>query len=175
MISGDSMETLKAITTRRSIRQFKSQQVSEEKIEILLKAAMQAPSARNYQPWQFIITSERKILDKIPLVHPYAEMTYQATLAILVCGDLSLEKSVEYCVLDCAAATQNILLTAHDLSLGAVWLGVYPRKKRTESLRKLFNVPEMVVPISLIACGFPAETIEAVDRFRPDRIHYNKW
>ena len=169
------METLKAISTRRSIRKFLSQQVSEDLIESILQAGMQAPSARNYQPWQFIVTTEREILDKIPKVHPYAEMMYQATLAILVCGDLKLEKSIEYCALNCAAATQNMLLAAHDLGLGAVWLGVYPREERMAGLKNLFILPDHIIPISLISCGYPAEDIAPEDRFKPQRIHQNQW
>jgi nitroreductase len=169
------METLKAIKTRRSIRKFTSHYISDDMIEKLLRAAMQAPSARNTQSWQFVVTTERKILDKIPLIHPYADMMYQATLAILVCGDLSLEKSVEYCVVNCSAATQNILLAAHDLGLGAVWLGVYPRDERSVGLRKLFQIPHDIVPVSLIACGYPAEKIAAEDRYKLDRIHRDCW
>jgi nitroreductase len=169
------METIKAISTRRSIRQFKSQQVADELIEKLLRAGMQAPSARNFQPWHFVVATDRKMLDKIPLVHPYAEMMYQATLAILVCGDLNLEKSVEYCAINCAAATQNILLAAHDSGLGAVWLGVYPREERTDGLKILFSIPDDIIPISLIACGYPAEELAAEDRFKKERIHKNQW
>jgi nitroreductase len=169
------METLKAISTRRSIRQFTSQEISEDLVEKILRAAMQAPSARNYQPWQFIITNDRTILDKIPQVHPYAEMMVQAALAILVCGDLKLEKSVEYCAVNCSAATQNILLAAHDLGLGAVWLGIYPREERIKGLKNLFNLPDHIIPISLIACGHPAEKLPAEERFKKERIHRNKW
>jgi len=169
------METLQAIKTRRSIRKFTSQKIPADKIEELLRAGMQAPSARNYQPWHFVISMKREILDHISNVHPYAEMMKQATLAILVCGDLTLEKSDEYNAVDCSAATQNILLAAHDLGLGAVWLGVYPRKERMENLIKLFKLPDHIVPISLIACGYPAETIPSEDRFKQDRIHVDKF
>ena len=169
------METIKAISTRCSIRKFSSQQVSEELIEIILRAGMQAPSARNYQPWQFVTTTERNILDKIPKVHPYAEMMYQATLSILVCGDLGIEKSVGYCAINCSAATQNMLLAAHDLGLGAVWLGVCPREERIAAMKKLFNIPDGILPISLIACGYPAEEIASEDRFKPERVHENQW
>jgi len=169
------METLKAISTRRSIRKFTSQQVDDDFIETILRAGMQAPSARNYQPWQFIVTTDRKILDKIPKVHPYAEMMYQATLAILVCGDLNLEKSVEYCAVNCSAATQNMLLAAHDCGLGAVWLGIYPREERIIGLKNLFNIPDDIIPISLIACGYADEELATEDRFKQNRIHKNKW
>ena len=169
------METLEAIHTRRSIRKFTGKDIPEELITKLLEAAMFAPSARNTQPWHFVAVNDRKILDKIPHVHPYAEMCYEAGAAILVCGDSGIEKLEGYLALDCAAASQNILLAAHDLGLGAVWLGVYPRKERMEPLAGLFNLPQTVIPISLIALGYPAEKISPPERFNEERIHFNKW
>lgn len=169
------METLQAILTRRSIRKFTNKKIDEEKVTKLLEAAMYAPSARNTQPWHFVVINNRKLLDQIPQLHPYAEMCYEATLAILVCGDLNLEKMEGYIAINCAAATQNILLAAHDLGLGAVWLGVYPRRERMEALSKFFNIPQHIIPISLVAIGYPAESIKKPERFKPERIHYNKW
>ena len=118
---------------------------------------------------------KREILDKIPDVHPYAEMMKQAMLAILVCGDYKLEKNIDYIVEDCSACTQNILLAAHALGLGAVWLGVYPRKERIDGLVNLFTLPESIIPISLISIGYPAEKIGFEDRYKKERIHKNKW
>lgn len=169
------METLQAILTRRSIRKFENKQIAEELIIKLLEAAMYAPSARNTQPWHFIVINERKKLDEIPKLHPYADMCYEAPLAILVCGDLNLEKMEGYIAINCAAATQNLLLAAHDLGLGAVWLGVYPRKERMEKLSKFFGIPDYIIPVSLVAVGYPAEKKEKPERFRPERIHYNYW
>lgn len=169
------METLQAILTRRSIRKFINKEIAEEYVIKLLEAAMYAPSARNTQPWHFIVISDRKLLDQIPHLHPYADMCYEAPLAIMVCGDLNLEKMEGYIAINCAAATQNILLVAHDLGLGAVWLGVYPRKERMEALSKFFNIPQNIIPVSLIAIGYPAESKTKPERFKPERIHYNKW
>lgn len=169
------METLQAILTRRSIRKFINKEITEEHVIKLLEAAMYAPSARNTQPWHFIVISDRKLLDQIPHLHPYADMCYEAPLAIMVCGDLNLEKMEGYIAINCAAATQNILLAAHDLGLGAVWLGVYPRKERMEALSKFFNIPQNIIPVSLIAIGYPAESKTKPERFKPERIHYNKW
>jgi nitroreductase len=169
------METLNVIFNRRSIRKYKSQAVEPEKIEQLLKAAMYAPSARNTQSWQFMVITERAILDEIRKVHPYAGMLKEATLAILVCGDKTLETNEGYLNTNCSAATQNILLAAYDLGLGSVWLGVYPREERMKGLSSLFQLPGHIIPISLIAIGYPAEAKEDPDRFLPERIHYNKW
>jgi len=169
------METLKTITGRRSIRKYKPQAVEPEKIELLLKAAIYAPSARNTQPWHFIVITERAKLDKITAAHPYANMMKEATLAILVCGDKTLEPHEGYLNTNCSAATQNILLAAYDLGLGSVWLGVYPREERIKALSVLFGLPENIIPISLIALGYPAEVKEAPDRFLLERIRYDKW
>ena len=169
------MDIIDAIFTRRSVRSFTTQTIADDDLQTVLRAAMQAPSARNYQPWHFVVTARRDILDKIPDVHPYGEMMREATAAILVCGDLKLEKMVDYIVEDCSAATQNILLAAHGLGLGAVWLGVYPREKRMIDLKKLFNVPDDIVPVSLIALGYPKEQPSKIDRFKKERIHWDRW
>jgi nitroreductase len=169
------MELWEAIITRRSIRQFTSQPVSQDLIEKILRAGMQAPSARNKQPWHFIVVQNREMLDKISVVHPYAYMLKEAPLGIVICGDKNIEITIEYIVQDCSAATQNMLLVAHDAGLGAVWLGIYPREPRIKALRELLNIPENVIPISMIAVGYPAEKKSPENRFRPDRIHYEKW
>ncbi|NOX88678.1 MAG: nitroreductase family protein [Calditrichaeota bacterium] len=169
------MEVLQAIMTRRSVRNFKSDEIGQETVEKLLRAAMQAPSAHNKQPWHFIVINDRQILNQIADFHPYAKMLYQAPLAIAVCGDLGLENNDRYLALDCAAATQNILLAAHGLGLGAVWIGVYPREQRIKKLKILLDLPLHCIPVSLVAVGVPLKTAEPVDRFNPDRIHNNVW
>ncbi|MFC2083909.1 nitroreductase family protein [Bacteroidota bacterium] len=169
------MELMDAIITRRSIRKFKNIEVPDNYVDEILKAAMYAPSARNYQPWLFIVINDRGVLNKIPHVHPYAEMVYEAALAILVCGDRKIEKMDEYIAIDCAAATQNLLLSAHNLGLGAVWLGVYPREKRMAGLSDLVKLPENVIPISLVALGYPGEEITAPERYNRDKIYFNTW
>ena len=169
------MDLMKAVLTRRSIRKFVKGEITRESILGILKAAMFAPSAGNQQPWHFVVIDERGLLDKIPEFHPHAQMLKEASLAILVCGDESLEKHKGYFIQDCSAATQNLLLAAHDLGLGAVWLGVYPRQDRVDGFRKLFNFPSHIVPFACVALGQPAQESTSVDRFRKDRIHWNKW
>jgi len=149
--------------------------VPEEVIKELLEAAMQAPSARNEQPWHFVVIKEREILDAIPKFHPYSQMLREAPLAILVCGDCQLAKDIGYIVQDCAAATQNILLAVHSKGLGAVWLGIYPRAERIAGIRQLLNIPEHIIPISLIAIGYPAEAKPPERRYNATRIHNNRW
>ena len=169
------METLQAIRTRRSIRKFTGKEIPEEIIAKLLEAAMYAPSARNTQPWHFIIIDKREIIDKLPRIHPYATMCYEAGAVILVCGDFEKEKLEGYIAINCAAATQNILLAAQDLGLGSVWLGVYPRKERMEPLSKLFELPPHILPISLVVIGYPGEKVPTPERFNAEKIHHNVW
>jgi len=169
------MDAIEAILTRRSVRSYTDHPVPEDIIQLLLEAAVSAPSANNQQPWQFIIIEDREILKSIPPVHPYSGMLNHAPLAIVVCGDLSQAKLGGYWVQDCSAATQNILLAARASGLGAVWLGVYPLEDRVIGLQKLLDMPESVIPLSLISIGFPAVEQSRVNRYDAGRIHRNKW
>ncbi len=169
------MDVIEAIMSRRSIRRYTDKVIEDDTIEMLLKAAMQAPSAHNSQSWQLVVITERALLDAIPRFHRYAGMLRQAPAAILVCGDTRLEENVGYCSLNCAAATQNILLAAHSLGLGAVWLGIYPREKRIEEIRKLLGLPPEIVPISLVSLGYPAEEKTPEQRYQPRRVHRDGW
>ena len=169
------MDTIEAILTRRSIRNYTEKQVSEEDVNDLLKAAMAAPSANNCQPWHFIVLRDHEIMDKIPEFHPYSKMLLQASVAVLVCIDKDLESTDGYGIQDCSAATQNILLAAHAKGLGAVWLGIYPREVRVNGMRELLNIPDSVQPLAVVSIGYPKEDKSAADRFDEKRIHYNSW
>lgn len=169
------METFYAILSRRSIRKYKTDKVPEEMINKILEAGMCAPSAGNEQPWEFIIITERNILDDIPTFSPYANMAKSAPLGILVCGDLNREKYKGFWVEDCSACTENMLLTITDLGLGAVWTGVYPMADRVEGFKKKFNLPENIMPLAFVVIGYPDEEAKTADRFDKTRIHYNKW
>jgi len=169
------MDTRDAILTRRSIRKYTDRAVPEELVTELLKAAMAAPSAGNEQAWQFIVIRDRAILDAIPKFHPYSAMLKHASVAILVCGDLTREKYKGYWVQDCSAATQNLLLAATAQGLGAVWTGVYPTEDRVAGMRKLLGLPEHVIPLSLVPIGYPAEQPVRADRFDAGRVHKDRW
>jgi len=169
------MELIDGIFTRRSIRRYTNKELSQNQIDTLLKAGMYAPSARNQQPWHFIVVSKRELLNAISEVHPYAQMLKEAQLAIIVCGDEKLELSKGYWVVDCSAATQNILLAAHGIGLGAVWLGLHPREERKKDIKNLIKLPDHVQPLSLISVGYPNEEKDDPQRFKPERIHYNTW
>uniref|UniRef100_A0A7C3YRY0 Nitroreductase family protein n=1 Tax=candidate division WOR-3 bacterium TaxID=2052148 RepID=A0A7C3YRY0_UNCW3 len=169
------MEAIECILTRRSIRKYKKEKIPADLIRELLTAAMSAPSARNEQPWHFIVIDERKILDEIPKFHPYAQMLKEAPLAILIAGDKKLTSYEGYLIQDCSAATQNLLLACHAQGLGAVWIGIYPREERIKGIKNLLSLPEDILPVSLVAIGYPAEKKEAENRYKPERVHHNRW
>ena len=169
------MDTFEAILNRRSIRKYTGEKIPQEKIEQILKAAMYAPSAMNYQPWHFIVIDKREAIDQIFKINSHAEMVQEAALAIIICGDSKLEINKDYLVQDCSAATQNALLAIHALGLGGVWVSSYPNMETIEGLRKYYEIPENIIPVSIISLGYPAEKVAAEDRFNKSRIHNDKW
>ncbi|WP_406661447.1 nitroreductase family protein [Methanolobus sp. ZRKC3] len=169
------MEVLEAIHTRRSIRKYTDEPISDETVKELLSAAMSAPSAVNEQTWVFVVIDDRKLLDKIPEYSPYAAMTLEAPLAILVCGDTSQEKIPGFWVEECSAATQNLLLAAHALGLGAVWTGCYPMEDRVEGFRKAFALPEHVIPLGLVVIGHPDQEVAPEDRYSEAKVYHNRY
>jgi nitroreductase len=166
------MEAFEAILSRRSIRKYTDRSVSQDTVKDLLKAGMAAPSANNLQPWQFVVLTERSLLDAVPSFHPHAAMLKEAPLAILVCGE---PESSRYWQQDCGAATENILLAAHALGLGAVWLGLFPREDRVKGVRELLKVPEAIIPMALIAIGYAAEEKAPSDRYNEAKVHQNSF
>jgi nitroreductase len=161
--------------TRRSIRRYTGEQVPDDIVAQLLQAAMSAPSAGNEQPWQFVVVRQRAILEAIPSIHPHSMMLKEAALGIAVCGDLEREVYKGFWVQDCSAATQNMLIAAHGLGLGAVWLGFYPMEDRVAGLKRLLSLPEHVVPLCMVSMGWPAEQKTATLRYLEERVHYDKW
>jgi nitroreductase len=163
------------ILTRRSVRAYTTQPVSDESVTQLLKAAMAAPSAGNQQPWHYVVVRDRAQLEAIASASPYAGMTREAQVAVVVCGDLDLDVRDGFWVQDCSAATENLLLAAHALGLGAVWLGFYPREERVQALRRLLGAPDNIVPFAVVPAGYPAEHPAPADRFDVRRIHFDRW
>lgn len=170
------MDLFDGLITRRSIRKYTGEIIDEGIIRNIIRAGMYAPSARNKQPWHFLIIDDREILQKIMEVHPHSAMLAEASHAIVVCGDEKLENGPGYYKLDCSAATQNILLAVHSMGLGAVWLGVEPREDRIKAISNILELPGNVHPVTLISIGVPVTIPENIpDRFDDTRIRKNKW
>jgi len=169
------MDTIDAIATRRSVRKYTDEPVRADDLRIMLEAAMQAPSAANEQPWEFVVIMKRELLDEIPNFSPYAHMVKKAPLGILVCADTRRLVIPGFWQQDCAAATQNLLLAAHSLGYGAVWTGVYPLEDRVMGFAQHCHLPEGVVPFAFIIIGRPAGTVPSEKRYREDRVHHDIW
>lgn len=170
------METIKAILTRRSIRKFKNVPVTDGQIKTLLEAAMNAPSAGDGRPWQFVVTTDRAKLDALAdAVDEGNAMFRQAQAAVLVCLDPSKEGFKGFGEQDCSCAAQNLQLAAHDLGLGTVWVAVIHVPPRVAGCRKVLGVPEEIVPFALFPIGIPAENLAAEYRYDESRIHRERW
>jgi len=170
-----AMDAMTAIRTRRSVRSFTNEDVSEEQVRALLGAAMSAPSAGNEQPWEFVVVRNKATLGKVGAINRFAQYAASAPLGVLACGNLHWERHKGYWIEDVSAACQNMLLAAHAIGLGAVWTGIYPQTERVEAFRQLVALPEYVVPMALIVVGHPKATPEPEDRFDAARIHRERW
>jgi nitroreductase len=169
------MDLLDVILTRRSIRRYTTEKINQEIVNKIIKAGMYAPSAVNKQPWHFIVFEKPETKQAIVDVHKNASMLLGADKAILICYDEDLQHDHGYGPVDCSAATENMLLAAHSLGIGACWIGIYPRHNRIEALHSIFGLPKNVIPFAVISLGYPSEKKEMPDRYKPDRIHNEQW
>ncbi len=169
------MEAYETLITRRSIRVYTGEKVPDVLVKQLLAAGMQAPSARNQRPWHFVAVTARETLNALAEVLPFGKMLTHAPLAIVVCADSTLEQMEGYWALDCAVASQNILLAAHAQGLGGVWLGTYPRQERVAGVSRVLGLPAHVTPVSVLSLGYPAEEVAPEDRYQESRVHYDRW
>lgn len=169
---------LNAIQTRASIRKFTGEKISNEQINTLLRCAMSAPSAMNKQPWAFVVVTDEALLRKMGGAFPFCRCGNGAACAFVMCGDMT--KTIEgegqgFWINDVSAATENLLLAAHAMGLGAVWTGVYPSRERTAQVQELLGLPEYIIPMCIVPVGIPAEQPAVKQKFKEENIHYNRW
>ncbi len=169
------MDFLEIVHTRRSIRKFTEEKVSEQDISTMLHAAMVSPTAANSQSWRFIVIDDRAILDDMPKLSPYTTPAVGAPLAILVCGDTTAGRVPQYWPQDGAAAIQTMMLTARSLGLGTVWCGLYPNEEREQAFIKAFGLPGHILPLGLVVIGHPAQPFSYEDRYDETKVHRNHW
>jgi nitroreductase len=165
----DLMDTILA---RRSVRKYTSDPVSPDRVRRLLEAAMAAPSAHNSKPWHFVVVTRRQILDALAERHPHAKMLHQAPLCVAVCGRPA---DSDFWEQDCAAATENLLLAATAIGLGAVWVGVHPHEQLVALVRQELAIPRDYVPLCLVAVGHPAKRKAPRTQYEEARIHRESW
>ncbi len=165
------------IQTRVSVRKFTGEKISDEQIKTLLQCAMAAPSAINKQPWAFIVVNDEAILAQLGQEFPYSRCDQKPAIAIVPCGDLqkAIPGMEDFWINDVSAATENILLAAHAMGLGAVWTGVHPNMERVAAAQRVLGLPEHILPLCIIPVGIPAEQPEVKDKWVESNIHYNQW
>lgn len=167
-------DALSVIHSRCSVRSFTGKPVSKDDLMTILKAAMAAPSAVNCQPWEFIVVTQRKILDKLADELPYGKMLSQVGIAIIVCAVpvKAYNQSLEYAIIDSSLASENILLATEAFGLGAVWVAIYPEENRMKDVRVILNIPENIIPLNVIPIGYPAGKSKPKDKFDEKNIRF---
>lgn len=165
-----------AIFTRRSVRDFTDERVSEQDIGKLLDAAMSAPSARNQQAWEFVVVDDPEVIGVLSEASPYAKPVGRAPLCIVPLGVSSDMTVPQMWQQDMGAATENILLMAASLGLGTCWIGIAPVEERMDAVRRAVGCPQDRLPFCLIAVGYPKQPLaERPSRMMPDRVHRNRY
>ena len=177
---------LETIFSRKSVRTYTDQPVSDEQVETLLRAAMAAPSGMNVQPWRFVVVRDQAVKDV--LAGGFNKMIAQAPVVFVICGETTMMRKpwgqpeaepVEMAngnwVQDCSAATENLLLAAEALGLGAVWTAAYPYEDRVAPIREALGLPDNVAPLCVVPVGYPGGDDQPKDKWKPENIHYDKW
>ncbi len=173
-----SNAAIENIMTRTSIRSYSDKKVTAEQIDTLLHAAMAAPTAANKQPWRFVVIDDRELLDSIGDNFHTMAMAKSASVAVVMCGDLkaTLEgEGRDFWMQDVSAASENLLLAAHAMRLGAVWCGIYPESERVSRFSGMLNLPPEVIPMACICVGYPLGESTPKDKWKPEYVHYNSW
>jgi nitroreductase len=170
-------DALTVIHNRKSVRNFTGVPPSRAELEKIVKAGMAAPTAVNKQPWAFIIVSELKAVDSLAKVLPNVRMLSKAGSAIIVCAipEKAIQGSKDFAVIDCTCASENILLAAEAMGLGAVWTAAYPDTERMDAVRKALNIPQNIIPLNVIPVGHPTGIDKPKDKFKRENIHWEKW
>ncbi len=166
---------LKAIEQRKSVRKYLTKELTKEQLDLLVLAGSKAPSAHNRQPWEFIVVTERELLLKFTEFHKYAQMLKEAPAAIVVLGNKEICNKEEFIYCDCSAVTQNILLQAEHMGLGSCWCALAPDEQRSQGTSKLFNLPEHILPVALIAVGYEDGEKSVVPKPLDNKVFYNKY
>ena len=169
------MELKEVLLKRRSVRKFTEEPVSDEMVEELLHAAMSGPSACNRKPWEFYVVTNEEKLEELKSASKFTK--FSAKLAIIVCGNLSRALPMQlasYWIQDCSAATENILLRATDIGLGAVWCGIHTQKRAEKKMAEILELKANRIPLNIIFIGHPAEEPEARDQYEEKCVHYVK-
>jgi nitroreductase len=171
-------ETIDTILDRKSVRKFTDTPISKQQLTTLARAAMAAPTAVNRQPWEIIIVTEKALLKKLGAALPHAKMTTGAAAAFVICGNMErtgegLER--DFWVQDCSAASENLLIAASSMGLGAVWTAAFPFEERMAGVRQILGLPQDIVPLNVIPVGYGVAGIQSHDKFDVNKLHWDGW
>lgn len=175
MEANSYMNVIDIIKSRRSIRKYTGQVVTDEQVKTLLEVGFAAPSAHNYQPWHFIVVKEPTMLKEISTFHPYAKMLPQAGCGIIVCGDHDKQHMDGFIIEDTSAAIQNILIGAQSMGLNTVWCGIYPMEELIRPFKDTLGIPEDVIPVGMAVVGYGDEEKPSNERYIASKVHIEKW
>ncbi|MDE7403270.1 MAG: nitroreductase family protein [Muribaculaceae bacterium] len=166
------------IVQRVSVRRFTEEAVTDDQLSAILHAAMSAPSGVNRQPWEFVVIDDKRLLQELSEALPYAKMVSQAGVALIVSGNRNrfLEgEDSELWQQDLSAVSENILLASHAIGLGGVWTCIFPHEERIAPVRKILEIPDALIPFNLIPIGYPKADHAPINKWNPDRIHFNSF
>lgn len=166
-------EAIENIFERKSVRVFQDREVEQEKIDLILKAAMAAPTAMDNRPWELVVVTDKEVMKGLSEVLPYAPMVAKAPLTVVVCGDTDVSPTTWH--LDCSAASQNLLLAVEALDLGAVWTGVYPSEDTQAAVKEFLGLPDNIKALNVIPIGYPEGEFEPKQKWDESKVHLNKW
>ena len=166
---------MKEIFERRSVRSFTDREVEKEKIEMLLRAAMQSPTGGDQREWHFVVVTDRETLNKLGDCSAHAASTKTAPVVIVPCADMSKCMFPELWEQDLGASAQNILLEGFHLGLGCVWQAVAPYADREEAVKKVLKLPDNIRPFAFVSVGYSDNIPPKEDRFDKSRVHLEKW
>lgn len=170
-----NIDVMTAITTRTSIRKFTDQEIDDDTINTILYSGFCAPSAKNKRPWHFIVIRDKKTLFEISDICSNYKVIGQSACCVIVSGDKVVQGMNDFLIEDCSASIQNMLLAIHGLGLGGVWCGIHSGSKENKHINEIIELPVKIIPIGMIAIGYPAEENENYDRFDKSKVHYEKW
>ena len=171
-------DAMKIIYSRKSVRHFTNRAVTKDQLNQILRAGMSAPSAMNQQPWEFFVITDHKTLLELSKGLTSTPMLDKISAAIIVCGNTDKKEKLNeaaYWILDCSAASENILLAVEALGLGTVWTAVYPDNNKISFVRKTLRIPYNYIPLNCIPIGYPTGEDKPKDKFKPEKIHWNQW
>ena len=170
-------EVLTVIQNRKSVRNFTGESVSKDDLNLILKAGMCAPTAVNKQPWNFVVVTDRATLDLLAEKLPSSKMLSKAGAAIIICAipEKAHGGLVEYAVIDCSLAGENILLAVESLGLGGIWTACYPNEDRMKTVRTILGIPDNIIPLNVMPIGHPTGEDKPKDKFNPENIRWEKW